>query len=178
MSLWTRLPVDLVSRGCIILRTIKRKSEGRVKSIAKILLFSVVAILIGCDPGITIRQVPSRKFGTVYGQLAIEISPVNSFSYSRFYGAKTKLTNTPKSSITITGCELADRSTIYESRLGGGEYCPIELAPGSSKSFGPFFELHDPVRDMFKNSAELRVHYPIEGRQQLASATLRGGSLH
>jgi hypothetical protein len=126
----------------------------------------------------TIRQVRPGTSSPVHDQLAIEISPVNQFIGSRVYVAKTKLTNISKSSITIRGCALADRNTIYESRLGGGESYPIELTPGASKDFGPFFELHDPVGEVFKKPTELRVHYSIEGRDEFARATLVGGSLH
>ena len=124
----------------------------------------------------TIREVlPGISGGTE--QLAIEISPVNEFAGSRFYSAKTKLTNLSKSSITIKGCELAAQNVVYESRLGGGESYPFELAPGASTYFGPFFQLKVPVHDAFKQPAELRVPYVIGGREELVRAILRGGSL-
>ena len=109
--------------------------------------------------------------------MQLKISPVNEFTGSRFYGAKAKLTNLSESSITIKGCELAAQNVIYESHLGGGESYPFELAPGASTYFGPFFQLKDPVHDVFKQPAELRVHYVIDGREEFARAILRGGSL-
>jgi hypothetical protein len=149
-----------------------------MNKVAKIVLFPTVALLVACDPGMTIRQVQSRTSSTSHEQLVIEVSPVNEFMHSRFYGTKTKLTNISNSSIVITGCQLVDRNTAYQSRLGGGESYPIELAPGMSKEFGPFFELPGPVREVFKKPSELLVHYSIEGREEIARAILLGGKLH
>jgi hypothetical protein len=144
--------------------------------VAIVVLSITIASLMACDPGMTIRQIRPGKSSSA-DQLAIEIPPVNELIGSRFYGAKTKLTNLSKSSITIKGCELAARNVTYESRLGGAESYPFELAPGASTYFGPFFQLKDPVDNVFKQPAELRVHYVIDGREELARTILRGGSL-
>ena len=143
--------------------------------VAIFVLFVTIASLTACDPGMTIRQIPPEQSSSA-DRLAIEISPVNRLIGSHFYGAKTKLTNLSKSSITIKGCELATRNVTYESRLGGAESYPFELAPGASRYFGPFFQLKDSVADVFKEPAELRVHYTIDGREELARTILRGGS--
>jgi hypothetical protein len=138
-------------------------------------LFIIFASLMACDPAMSIRQVPPEK-SSAADRLAIEVSPVKEFIGSHFYGAKTKLTNLSKSSITIKGCELAARNLTYESRLGGAESYPFDLAPGASAYFGPFFQLKDSVDHVFQEPAELRVHFAIDGREELARTILRGGS--
>ncbi len=137
---------------------------------------ATITSLVACDPGITIRQT-QPGISSNPDQLAIEISSVNEFTGSRFYGAKAKLTNLSRSSITIKGCELAAQNVINESQFGGGESYAFELAPGASTYFNPFFQLKDPVHDVFKQPAELRVHYVIDGREEVARAILRGGPL-
>jgi len=144
--------------------------------LAIVVLSIAIASLVACDPGMTIRQGPPEKPSSA-GPLAIEIAPIKMLIGSRYYGAKTKVTNLSKSSITIKGCELAARNGTYESSLGGRESYPFEVAPGTSMYFGPFFQLKDSVHDVFKEPAELRVQYVIDGRNELARTVLRGDSL-
>lgn len=143
--------------------------------VAIVVLFATIASIVACDPGMTIRQIRAESSTGV--QLVIEVSPANKFIGSRIYGAKTKLTNQSNSSIAIQRCDLVSPNATYESRLGGGESYPFVLAPRASKYFGPFFQLKDPVHDVFKHPAELRVHYVIDGREVIARASLSGGSL-
>ena len=137
-----------------------------MKRVAAGILFITILSLTACDPAMSIRQVSPDKSRSA-DRLAIEVSPVHEFSDSRLYGAKTKLTNLTSSSITIKGCELAARNVTYQSRLGGAEAYPFDLAPGASTYFGPFFQLKDSVHETFKEPAELRVHYVIEGGKSL-----------
>jgi hypothetical protein len=149
-----------------------------MKLVIGILLFALIGSLTACDPGMSVRPVAQKKPISGAQDLVIDVAPVNEFIGSTWYMAKANITNSANSTITITKCELAAERNTYQARLGGGKSYPIELAPGETKLGCGFFELHDPVHKTFKDPAELRIHYSIGGREEIARVTVAGGPLH
>ena len=143
-----------------------------MKSAIAIPLLGIITSLVACDPGISIRAVPQKKSSSAAQDLVIDVAPVNEFTGSTAYIAKAKITNSSNSIVVVTSCELVTERNTYQARLGGVESYPIKLAPGKSELGCGFFDLHDPVHKIFKNPAELRIHYSIAGREEIARVTI------
>lgn len=84
--------------------------------------------------------------------------------------------NTP---ITISDVELIAKGMTYANKPRQTGTYPFAVDPGQTKSLDIWFDLRDDIRKtFFKQSAELRVHYRSDGKEQIAQTVVVGDHLN
>lgn len=143
-----------------------------------ILFFGGVAILLtGCDPGLTIRQVEIARAGPENHQVTIHIKTNHQFIGDTKYVPEVKVTNSSRAPITVTKVELVEPKANYENKLNSLGSYPVPVSPGDTKVLDVWFDLNDSVKTIFQAPIELRVHYRLGDKDEIARATIVGGRL-
>jgi len=135
--------------------------------------------LIGCDPGMSIRQVNSvtrpPKPVIIPSELVLDVKTTHQLIGESWYDPEVRITNRSQLAATVTKVELVALAKTYAPSHPDGY--PLQLGPGESQVLKVFFELEHGVQETFKKRADLRVYYEIGGEKQIAIAKLAGGSL-
>ena len=144
------------------------------------ILAAISALMMACDPGVSIRQIKSQG-QTIVGRVAAENKVVIDVKTTRqligeaWYDPEVQVTNSTSSPITIESIELATRDKTYTNTSVRPETSPLKIQPGSTEALHVLFRLDDAVYKVFKQPAELRVHYQSDGAQGIARASVVGG---
>jgi hypothetical protein len=106
--------------------------------------------------------------------MSIEVSKFHALIGSGYYTPKIRVTNMAKLPVAIKGVELVTSRGIYHPSPRQNEDFRVKLDPGNTQEIDAWFELHDGLLTTFKKAAELRVHYMIGNRNEMATAKLVG----
>jgi len=145
------------------------------------ILVAISALMTACDPGVSIRQIKSQGQTTVgrvaaENQVVLEVKTTRQLIGEAWYDPEVQVTNSTSSPITIESIELATRDKTYTNTSVRPERSPLKIQPGSTETLHVLFRLDDAVYKVIKRPAELRVHYESGGTQEIARASVVGGS--
>jgi hypothetical protein len=157
--------------------------EAPMKPLASILLVLPFALFLGCDPGMTVRQinstVDSKKTSVVVPpEMTIEIKTTHQLIGEGWYDPQVKVKNSSDSPITITRVELVAQAATYENQPRAAESYPLTLPARSTASLDIGFRFNQGVNRVFKKPAELRIHYLTGGHDGLTRITVAAGPLN
>ena len=143
-------------------------------------LVAVPILITACDPGISVRQIRSTGHATVgqasaENQLVLDVKTTRQLIGESWYDPEVRITNLSSSPVTIENIELATRDKTYTNTPARSETIPLKIQPGSTETLHVLFRLDDAVYKVFKQPAELRVHYQSDGAQGIAHASVVGG---
>jgi hypothetical protein len=150
-----------------------------VKRVAAMLLFLVVVLVTGCDPGFTVRQLNARPqwqsaVPEIPQQVSVEVSKFHALIGSGYYTPKIRVISMAKLSVEIMGVELVTSRGIYPVSPRQNEESPVKIDSGATREIDVWFELHDGLLTTFKEPAALYVHYIIGNRNETATAKIVG----
>jgi hypothetical protein len=155
--------------------------EAPMKPLASILLVLPFALFLGCDPGLTIRQinstVDSKKTAVVPPEMTIEIKTTHQFIGEGWYDPQVKVNNSSDLPITITRVELVAQAATYENQPRAAESYPLTVPAGSTASLDIGFRFNQGASKVFKKPAELRIHYLTGGHAGITRTAVAAGSL-
>jgi hypothetical protein len=156
-----------------------------MKSAFKGFLLFFLLLLAGCDPGMTIRQVTQHDRVQFSPQapaptgLLIYVKTSHLLIGENWYAPTVTVTNSLNASITISSVELIAKGITYANKPRQTGTYPLAVDPGQTQSLDVWFDLRDDVRKtFFKQSAELRVHYRSDGKEQIGQTVVVGGHLN
>jgi len=145
-----------------------------VKQIIRTFYGAAFILLIGCDPGITIRQVKPTSAGP---QVTINVKTSHQLIGDTWYAPEVKVTNSFGAPITVTKIELAEGKATFENKPRRAGSYPVPISPGDTQLLDVRFDLDESVRKIFHTPTELRVHYRTADKDEIAHATIVGGRL-
>ena len=154
-----------------------------MKTLVSILLVLPFALFLGCDPGMTIRQidstVDSKKTSVVVPpEMTIEIKTTHQLIGSGWYDPQITVKNSSDSPITITKVELVAQAATYENQARAVESYPLTLPARSTAPLDIRFRFNQGVSKVFKKPAELRIYYLTGGHDGLTRITVAAGPLN
>jgi len=145
-----------------------------VKVILRVLIFMALIAETGCDPAINIYQVkvptPPPAPGGVQAKLTIKAT--HQLIGESWYRPEISMTNFSSSTMVVTGVELVTQKGLYSNQLQNSDRYPLTVSPGAAVVLDVHFDLRNGVRTTFAKSAELRVHYRIENKDEIAKTRL------
>jgi hypothetical protein len=153
-----------------------------MKPRARALLVVTFALFVGCDPGMTIRQINSRAESKrtvviVTPDITIEVKTTHQLIGERWYDPQVNVMNSSDSPITITSVELVAQGVTYENKPRAEQTYPLTLPVRSTASLDIAFRFSEGVYRIFKEPAELRIHYLTRSHDGLARTTVAAGPL-
>jgi len=87
------------------------------------------------------------------------------------------VTNSSASSITINSVELTAKSVVYGNKRQ--EAYSVVLTSGETRPIILWFDLREDIwKTFYKQAADLRVNYVIDGQQMTAHANIIGERLN
>jgi hypothetical protein len=146
-----------------------------------VLLVAIPVLMTGCDPGISIRQIRSPgqaaagKFAAE-NQIVLDVKTTRQLIGGAYYAPEIRVTNPTSSPIIIENIELATTRKTYTNTPVRPETSPLKIQPGGTETLHLLFRLDGAVYKVFKQPGELHVRYQSDGAQQIACATVVGGS--
>jgi hypothetical protein len=169
------------SRRQQILKQARKKKTKKL--FARTLLVVTFALFAGCDPGMSIRQIDSRRLSkkTVLPEapeIVIEVKTRRQLIGEKSYYPEIKIANVTDSPIIITNVELNAQGDTYENKPRENGTYPLTVPARSTAALDVVFRFGEGtyVQKVFKKPAELRVHYWIGDHDGVARTTLLGGS--
>jgi len=147
-----------------------------LKRTAAAVFMAVLVLATGCDPAITIRQVPPPG-ATNSSRVLVSVKTTHSFIGETWYAAEVTVTNSSVLPITLTEVELVARGVTYKNRPPATETYPSIVPPGTARALGVSFQLHENVRRTFRKAAELRLHYRTGDKDEIAEVSIAGEPL-
>jgi len=155
--------------------------KRRLRQTITVLLAAVLSLILGCDPGMTIRQAVERQSVRgpgvpIPGSATIRVAISRQFIGATWYAPGVTITNSFDSPITVSAVELVAQRITYANKPRRPEAYPLIVAAGQTQTLYVWFDLRDDVQKTFYlRSAELRVHYQKDGREEIAHARIMGG---
>jgi hypothetical protein len=147
-----------------------------MKTILRVLYLGMSILLVGCDPGMTIRQDNPQNVGRAGSDAAkspvlIHVKSTRQLIGETFYSPEIQITNSLESPITITSVELVAQSGTCASTFPRPETYPKAIQPQEAEPLRVLFRLDNSVRKTFERPAELRVHYRADKQEGIANAS-------
>jgi hypothetical protein len=127
-----------------------------MRQIIRTFFAAMLALMVACDPGMTIRQNKSlsKGGGAVTPVVAIHVKTSHLLIDQSWYTPEAKVTNQAESPITITSVELVTRHETYANKTARPGTYPLVVQPGSTEILDIGFRLNDDVKKtFFKQSA-------------------------
>ena len=142
----------------------------------------IVLLLVGCDPGMTIRQAQASNdsrtpLGTVGPRVTIRVKTTHQLFGEAWYDPDVEVINSLESPIAVTSVELMTQKRSYPNTSPQPENRPITIPPGSAETMKVSFRLEAGVHETFRQPAELRVHYLTGDKEEIARTTIVRGPL-
>jgi hypothetical protein len=143
-----------------------------MKPRARALLVVTFALFVGCDPGITIRQINStgdskRTAVIVTPDITIEVKTTHPINRGTLVQSEVNVMKSSDSPITITSVELVAQGVTYENKPRAKKSYPLTLLVLSTASLDIAFDFSEGVCWILKEPAELRIHYLTPGPRAL-----------
>jgi hypothetical protein len=140
-------------------------------------------LIVGCfgDRAMTIRQAVQRELPGLPAtpspsNLTISVRKSHPFIGGTWYAPDITVTNSSASSITINAVELSAKGVVYTNQQQ--DAYPVVVAPGRTQVLGPAFKLRDDVwKTFFKQPADLRVSYVVNGQELMGHVNIVGDHL-
>jgi len=142
-------------------------------------LFAAI-FLVGCDPGITIRQstpaADSESYsGPMKERLTIAVEPSNHLIGETWYVSKFEITNSFREQITVTDAQLMALGVTYSNQLRTAQdIYPAVIQPDHKQILGAKFDLQTDVKTAFSQPVQLRVIFTIGQKREVATIMLTG----
>jgi hypothetical protein len=142
---------------------------------------AIQVLTVGCDPGMTIRQVgvPGRSASTAStseSQVEVSVGTTHPIIGNTSYFAEADVTNASASLISVTNIELFARNKTYANEFP--EEYPAKIPPGKTSALRVMFRLNaDLWQTFFREPAELLVHYESGSQPKVARVTIIGAHL-
>lgn len=136
--------------------------------------FLFLFFTLACDPGIVIHQQVAQSPSGTKPSVAVRVKSKNLLIGVTHYHPVIEIENRSDMPITITNSELVAQAATFQSKSVGPDSSNIEIA-GETKTIEFWFDLKDSVSRVFRDPAELRVHYRSRGSEQIVSVTIVGG---
>lgn len=160
--------------GCLWNRCRRRR-----RRFISVLSLATLALIVGCDPGITIRQVnsarrPARGAAAPAPHVILEVKNYHRLAGELFYEPTVQIVNLSDSPIAITGCELVSKHGSYPNTPRQADMYPLGITARGTATLTVGFDTPHGLDTTFKRVAELRVHYRIADSDEVASASLVG----
>src|SRR5215470_15490852 len=73
-------------------------------------VLAVPSLIVGCDPGVTIRQADEVKKPS---DLSLRVKSSHQLIGTTYYAPQVTVTNNSEATVVVTGIELATRQKIY-----------------------------------------------------------------
>jgi hypothetical protein len=151
-----------------------------LKLLRKAILVAIPVLMTACDPGVSIRQIKSQGQTTIGSnapdsQVVLDVKTTLQLIGETWYAPEVRVTNSGRSPIIIKNIELAAIGKIYSNAPPRPETSPLNILPGSTETLHVLFRLDDAVYKVFKQPAELRVHYQSDGAQGIVHASVASG---
>jgi hypothetical protein len=148
--------------------------------VRRVTLAALPFLVVGCDPGISIRQVNSAEYApnektTLDDRVVVNAKTKLQFIGDTRYMPEVKVTNASGSPITVFSIDLSTRKKTYTSKVLPPPTFPLTIQSGSTETIGIDFNLDEDVQKTFQQTAELWVHYWSGGKQEIARAHLESG---
>jgi hypothetical protein len=140
-------------------------------------------LIVGCfgDAAMTIRRAVQRELprSTVApgpSDMTIFVRTVHPFTSATWYTPDIAVTNSSASSITINAVELTAKGVLYTNQQPGAY--PVAVASGRTQVLKIAFKLREDVwQTFFKEPADLRVGYVINGKEMTGHVNIIGDVL-
>jgi hypothetical protein len=169
----------------VVMRGAKGFDRTRGGEIGRTLVFVVLMSLVGCDPGMTVRQinsfVESENAAVVpTPKISVNVKTTHQMIGERWYGPQVTATNPSDIPVTITSVELiASSQTLKNEDIAAKDY-PATLPARSTVPLGIHFRFSDgvDVDKAFKNPGELRIHYSSQQGAGIVRVTVIRGPLN
>ena len=148
--------------------------------VRRVALAAIPFLIVGCDPGISIRQVNSAEYvpnekATPDERVVVNAKNTRQFIGETWYVTEIKVTNASGSPITVFSIDLSTRKKIYTSKVLPPPTFPLTIQSGSTETIGVDFDLDEDVQKTFQQPSELWVNYWRSGKQEIARAHLESG---
>ena len=156
-------------------------NKTHLRHLYTLLALPAMLALLGCDPGMTIRQATRRADAPKTTAIAssqnliVEVKPTRQLIGESYYGPEIKVSNPFDSPITIDAVELVTKSATYTNNPRHPSTYPVVVAPGQTETLETWFDLPQGVeRTFLHRPADLRIHYSRNGKEEIAHATIVG----
>jgi len=134
-----------------------------MKRLSWLLASALPLSMLGCDPGMIIRQTDSRHAAQTTGspppRASIDVKTSHPLIGETWYAPEAAVGNGSDEPIVVLRAELATAHGILANRPRQPGSYPLEIPAGYKKSLDLWFDLGAPVQEAFRNSVELRVRY-------------------
>lgn len=137
-------------------------------------LTALLALTVGCDPGMTIRQNSAPE---VTNRVAVYVKAGHPLVGETWYAPQVKVANFSDAPITVTSVELATQRATYVNKLPRAGAYPVTVPVRETQVLEIRFDLNDSVRKTFQQAGDIRVHYVSKGKKAIAVASVIGGPL-
>jgi hypothetical protein len=139
-----------------------------------VLLVALVAI--GCDPAMTLRQRGGTTIPKEASQppLSISVNESRQLVGERWYVSTVYISNSTDASVEITKVELVTSARGYQLKDWAEQRLKRDLGARESARLELWFDLDGAVAEVFREPAELRVHYESAGVETVATVLIEG----
>jgi hypothetical protein len=150
---------------------------------ARTLIVLLLILFVGCDPGMTVRQINSSVESegatvTAIPKISIDVKTTHLLIGQRVYDPPVIATNSSDVPVMITRVELiAGGRTFRNGPYREKEY-PVNLPAHSAVPVGVYFRLSDGVAKIFENPGELPIHYSSQPGAGFARIRVARGPLN
>ena len=169
----------------MLIREVRGLGRTKGQAIGRTLVFVVLMSLVGCDPGMTARQINSfveseNAAGVVGPKVSVVVKTTHQLIGERRYSPQVTATNPSDIPVTITSVELIASSQTFKNEDIAAKDYPVTLPSRSTVPLGAYFRFRDgvDVDRAFKNSGELRIHYSSKQGAGIVRVTVARGPLN
>jgi hypothetical protein len=154
-----------------------------MKTMLRALYLGMPILIIGCDPGMTIRQRNPENQSRAESDagkspVLVRVKSTRQLIGETLYDPEIQVTNSQESPITITRVELAAQGGTYANTFPRPETYPKTIQPQHTEALKVLFRLDNSVWKTFEHPAELRVDYRADKVAGIANATILRASLN
>ena len=158
--------------------------DEALRRIIQLASLTALFLIVGCDPGMTIREAVKRdrlnpsSFVTANpNDVIISVKTGHPLIGETWYDPTVTVTNLSPSQVTISAVELVAAGIVHENK--GFTAFPLVVLSGKTVNLDVRFALHENVwKTFFKRAADLRLSYSSDGQQRTAHATIIGDHLN
>ena len=117
---------------------------------ARILILLALILLVGCDPGMTVRQINSSvesesAAATTIPKISVDVKTTSQLIGQRLYDPHVVATNLSDAPVTITSIELIAGSRTLQNGTHAAKDYPVNLPAHSAVPLGVYLSLSDGV---------------------------------
>lgn len=155
-----------------------------MNQIVGILALAALGLLMGCDPGFTVREARPRLQhhlapSVATSELSVDVDRFHTLAGDSVYRPKIRISNMSKLPIAVTEIQLISRVGVYVGSINrsGPDSSPRSLMtidPGATGELDIWFDLNHGLDTIFRKPADLQVQYTIGDISNTAKVRLVG----